>query len=97
MLVTFTVAVSVAVAGVFSSSRPVTVTVLVTEPTFSGVGVVTVKVKLSLGARTTAPLFPWLIQAARAAVVKFPSTLSMTLVIVTGSVAAGLVLVIVKL
>src|SRR5262245_58595363 len=96
-LVTLTMAVSLAVVGVFSSSRPLTVTVLVTGPALSAVVVVKLKVKLALGSRTMGPLFPWAIQAALAADVRLPSTLSMTLVIVTGSVLAGLVFVIVKL
>src|SRR5262245_39954444 len=94
--VTITVAVSLAVAGVFSSSWPLTLTVLSTVPALSAVVVVKLNVKGSPGANMIGPLFPWATQAALAAAGRSPSTLSTTLVIVTGSVLAGLVLVIVK-
>src|SRR5689334_10542411 len=96
-LVTVTVAVSLALAGVFSSSWPLTVTRLTTVPAPSTVVVAKVKVKDWLWARMIARMCPWSTQAALAAAVKLPSTLSTTLVIVTGSVLVGLVFVIAKL
>src|SRR5262245_61368543 len=92
-LVTVSVWLSCAPVGVFSSSWPATDTVLSTVPTLSTFAVVKENVKDWPWFSTMAlpPL------AAMAATVRSPSTSSTTLVIVTGSVLAGLVLVIVKL
>ena len=91
-MATVNVWLSWALTGVFSSSRPLTVTVLVTVPAFS-TPVVNVKVKLWFCASTIGlpPL------AAMASSVRSPSTSSMMLVMVTGSVLAVLVFLIVKL
>ena len=91
---TVKVAVSEALTTVFSLSCPVTVTTLVTVPALSTADAC-VKVKLSPGASTIGPVCPCAIQAALAAEVKSPRISSTTLVIVTGSVLAVLVLVIV--
>src|SRR5262249_33983662 len=88
---TITVALSLAVVSVFSSSSAWTMTVLTTVPAFC-TALVAVKVKLWPGASTMG-LPPF---AAMAAVINSPSLSSRIEVIVTGSVLGGLVLVIVK-
>ena len=76
-----------------SSSWPVAVTVLTTVPASWADVVMKLNAKFWPGFSTIG-LLPF---AANAAAVRSPSTLSITLVIVTGSVEAELVLVIVKL
>src|SRR5438270_849680 len=94
--VTLTVAESVALAGVPSSSWPPTVTTLTTVPAASGAAVVTLKVRSEAGRGGNEAACRWASQAASAAGGRLPSPLSATRVKVTGSVLAGLVLVIVK-
>src|SRR5262245_13567937 len=84
------------VAGGPSSSGPVQETVLHKVPAFSAVVGVELKENAWPGARTIGPLWPWATQAALAAAVRSPSTSSTTPVTVTGSVLAGLVLLMVK-
>ena len=69
---------------------------LVTGPAFSTPVVVNVKVKVWFWASTIAPVLPCASQAALAAPVRLPRTLSETLLMVTGSVLAVLVFLIVK-
>src|SRR5258705_493550 len=86
-LLTVSVWLSWALAGVFSSSCPLTLTVFTTDPALRAAAVVVLKERGAPGAR----IFVLMTRAAPRAAVRSPSTLSMTLVMVTGSVLAGLV------
>src|SRR5262249_48277108 len=82
-----------AVAGLCSASWPRTVPVSTTVPAFTAAAVVKLKRNVWPWASTIGTLWPWATHAALAAAVRSPSLSSTTLVTVTGSVSAGLVLV----